>query len=257
MAQNNKVQSKYFSGQGILLIAEKDGTTGEPKGFTNVGNVSDLKISLKTNTIEHKESSTGARGTDFRLTTEIGCSVSALLENFSKENLAIALRGSVAAVVAGTAITVELMAYNGKTIALPHANVTIDTVTLKTPTTALVLDTDYTLNAEAGSINILPGSTLVTAATPVLIVVTYDHMAQTHVEAMTEAFMDYVLRFEGMNTADGNKPVVITIHRFSSDPLKELALITDKLGEISLEGSCLADLTRPGDVSPYFSEILA
>ena len=58
-----------------------------------------------------------------------------------------------------------------------------------------------------------------------------------------------------MNTADENKPVVVTVHKFSSDPLKELALISDKLNDITLEGTGLADLTRPAGVSKYFSVV--
>ena len=125
MPQNNAVQSHYFSGQGILLVAEKDAVTGEPKGFYNVGNVADLKITTKTNTIEHKETSTGACGVDFRLTTEVGCGVTAMLEDFSQKNLLMALRADGSDIVAGTAKTFKGIAYPGTTFALPHVGISV------------------------------------------------------------------------------------------------------------------------------------
>jgi hypothetical protein len=51
----------YYSGQGVVLLAERD-AQGKPTGFVPVGNVSDLKITVSTSVLEHKESHTGQRG---------------------------------------------------------------------------------------------------------------------------------------------------------------------------------------------------
>jgi hypothetical protein len=263
--QNNGVVTKYFSGQGILLVAKKDPTTGKPLGFRNVGNVSDLKISPKTSVLDHKESSTGARGIDKRITTEISCDVSAQLESIDKDNLAMALRGSVTDVTAGT-VTAELFtAYLGTTSALE--NISVSAVILKgtgaKSTDTYVVDKNYTVNAESGSINIMSAAAQTAAGAGILIIeegddlsVAYAFAAQSKVESLTDASQEYVLRFEGLNTAEGNKACIVDIYRFSPNPLKELALINDKLGDITLEGPALADMTRTTG-SKYFSETLA
>lgn len=262
MTAQNLVESKYYSGQGALLIAERDATTGKPKGYSHVGNVPDLKISISVSVTEHKESTTGQRAVDKRITTETKVNVSATLESLNKENLAKALRGTAAAVVAGSAVDEPVTAYLGKTSALAHVKVSTVVVksTDETPVT-YEAGKNYTVNPEAGSINILTTAEQTAAGAAVNIEdaeeleVSYSYAAQETVEAMTEAAKDYCLRFEGMNTELDNKAVVVEVFKFSADPLKELSLIGDGIGQMTLEGSAQADLTRLTG-SKYFREIL-
>lgn len=262
MPAQNLVESKYYSGQGALLIAERDATTGKPKGYSHVGNVPDLKISISVSVTEHKESATGQRAVDKRITTETKVNVSATLESLNKENLAKALRGTAAAVVAGSAVNEPVTAFLGKTSALAHVKVS-DVVVKSTDETPVTYEAgkNYTVNPEAGSINILTAAEQTAAGAAVNIddaeelEVSYSYAAQETVEAMTEAAKDYCLRFEGMNTVRDNKAVVVEIFKFSSDPLKELSLIGDGIGQMTLEGSAQADLTRLTG-SKYFREIL-
>src|SRR4051812_42166381 len=92
----------YYSGQGVVMIGTRDPVTGAPQGLIPVGNVSDLKISISTNVIEHKESQTGQRGIDLRLTTETKAQLSMTMENFNSYNLGLALRGTSTKVAGGT-----------------------------------------------------------------------------------------------------------------------------------------------------------
>lgn len=259
MPSNNQVTSKYYMGQGVLLIAPRL-ADGLPGGFTNVGNVSDLKIGLKTNVVEHKETSTGARGIDKRLTTEISCDVTATLESINSDNLAMAVRGSLSEVVAGSVSTTpeEVKVYLGKTSSLKNIKVAVTEVKTTGGTPVVLLaGTDYTVNDEAGSINF--AATIAGVVDGDVVEVKYTYAKQSKIESMTQGMLEYVLRFEGLNTAETNpdgsyKSVVVQIHRFASDPLKELALITDKIGDISLAGSALADLTKGASESKYFTE---
>ena len=58
---------------------------------------------------------------------------------------------------------------------------------------------------------------------------------------MTSLSTEKYMRFEGLNTADGGNPVVVEVFRFIVDPLKELALIGDGIGQFVLDGNVLAD----------------
>ena len=93
----------YFSGQGKLFVATL--VNGIPGQFRWLGNVPDFKPSFDTSKIEHKESYSGQRLLDKVITTENKAKVTAELEDWSKENLALAVRGAVNAVNAGTVTT--------------------------------------------------------------------------------------------------------------------------------------------------------
>lgn len=237
------VANKYFSGQGSLLLATKDGSSGDALGFTPVGNVSALTLSIETETVEHKESCTGARAIDKELVTEVAVNMAFTMENFSKENLALALYGS-SSEVTGASVADELVtARHDKWVSL--TNIKVSAVVVgddATPTVTYVLDTDYELNAETGSIKVLS-----TGSITDLQVVYVDYTFDTHevVEAVeTSSAPERWARFEGLNTANEDKAVVVDIYKASMQPLAELALINEEFGAMEIEAKVLSDATR-------------
>ena len=246
----------YYSGQGVVMLAKRD-ANGNPLGFNPVGNVSDLKIGVAVSTLEHKESSTGQRATDLRLTTETKCSLSMTVENFIADNLADSLRGASTTVASGTVTDADLTGFSGLISNLPHINVSSVVVkdTETTPNTLVAFvdadtDWDYRVNEEAGSI--ILNSDVATRATSMTIdadegialTISYSYGAQMLVDALTEGATELYMRFEGLNTAESNDPVVVEVFKFLTDPLKELALISDTVQQFTLEGSVLADATK-------------
>lgn len=332
--------NKYYSGQGVVLIARRNALTGKPLGFLPLGNVSSLKIAIATSTIDHKESQTGQRGVDKRLTTETKCNLDISMENFNNANLAMTLRGDVS-IRAAASVTGDVLAlYHGKILALARMGVT--SVVLKQNTNTLTLYAndqtayDYKLNADAGSVLLNDGSATpqtanmtiggavpsavtvgattsitcthasavgdyvalagfagadaallngkshritevtgttafkvatntlgktITIGTPLAVfdgtamTVDYTYSAQTQLDALTQGATERYLRFEGLNTADENKPVVVEVFKFAVDPLKELSLIADTIQQFNLAGVVLADpLQATG--SKFFRETL-
>jgi hypothetical protein len=73
----------------------------------------------------------------------------------------------------------------------------------------------------------------------------YTYAASSAVAFFTQAASEVALRFEGINTADSNKKVLVEIYRVALDPTKELGLISDELGKFTLEGNALVDTTKP------------
>jgi hypothetical protein len=254
------VQSNYFSGQGILLLGDRNTTTGKGSNFINVGNVSDLKIAVATTTLEHKESSTGSRGIDLRLTTEIKSTLSMVMESFNPVNLAMALRGQNIS-KAGASVTAEAHVFTNSMIST-LAHIGVSAVVVKKAAAVLVAYTtgmadgawDYKLNAQAGSIQwAKTPNTALLIATDAL-TVDYAYAAQNVVGALTEAAGEKFLRFEGLNTADGNKPVIVEVFRLASDPLKELALISATVQQYTLDGTILYDAVNTD--SHYFRQTM-
>jgi hypothetical protein len=242
----------YYSGQGVVLIGPRD-TLGKPAGLMAIGNVSDLKITVATTVIEHKESQTGQRGIDLRLQTETKANLSCTMERFDSANLGRALRGTATKETGGS-VTGESIVFNGIGTVVPLAHVKVSAVTV-TAGSALTLGTDYALNADAGSIEWLSSTaTQAMTAGTTTATVDYTYATQYLIDALTQPLTEYWMRFEGLNTADGNNPVIVDIFKFSVDPLKELALISDTIQQFVLEGSVLADpLQTTG--SKYFKVV--
>lgn len=237
--------SDYFSGQGKLFIATRDGS-GNPGAFRFVGNVKDLKFSLATSTLEHKESQSGQRLTDKRLVTEKKTSIDGVLEELNLDNLALALYGtkathSASTVTAEVAPTGLVVGDYYRTLYPKISNVVVKD-SAGSPAT-LVLNTDYSIeSANHGTIKILNlGSYTQPFKTD------YSHAAHTYVPMFNAAPPERWLRFEGINTAESNKPVLIEFYRTLLDPLKELALINDDFAGLSISGSALYDDTKTND----------
>jgi hypothetical protein len=247
-------------GQGMFTIAEKDATTGEPLKKVHVGNCTDLKLSQKTNTLVLKEAMTGARGDIARIDTGKECEFSAVLEDISKENLAIFLRAAVTSKVAGTVTAESVKAYAGGIIGLDNIGLVDDeTLIVKSADglTTYTKNTDYLVRTDCLEIPTTGAIATAAGAGSVVIKVDYHYGAQDHIQALTESQKEYWVTFYGLNTARSNKSVVVDIFKVSMDVLKEMALIQDKQAEINVTGSCLLDETRPSGTSPYYRSRMA
>jgi len=234
----------YFVGQGKVFIGSRD-NLGNPEALRFVGNVPSLKFSLKTEVIEHKESTTGQRATDARIVKGKSADFSCSLEDFSQENLALVLYGSSSQIASGT-VTAEAFPVGlaaGDFVALKGQAVT--SVVIKdsaaTPAT-LVAGTDYELNADHGSVRILNAGTYVQPFTA-----DYSRGAVTTINMLTQPLPERFVRFEGLNIADSNKAVLIELYRVAVDPLKELAMIGEAVASFDLSGSVMIDALKAGD----------
>lgn len=323
-------ESFYFSGQGVMLLGDRT-IDGKPAGLVPVGNVSALTLAVATTVLEHKESQSGQRAIDLRLTTEVRTTLTATIENFIAENLALAIRGNRTTKAAGAAAAEEILGYFGKVTPLEWVKVSNVVVTNPVGPTILTLfvdDTtpwDYKENLEAGSVRFngadtgqqfdtladdgeaitgvsiaadavisvaltarfavggyaaINGTTgtvstvlngffhkIVSIVTNVSITIEtstvgltytaagtaegdanglaleadYDFAGQELVDALETSPFTKWMRFEGLNTADEFRPVIIDVPKFTADPLRELAMIGDGIGQFLLEGSILAD----------------
>jgi hypothetical protein len=244
--------STYASFQGRVFLGKRD-ALGNPLEVRSPGNVAELKLSLKTEVLEHFESQTGQRTLDHRMVKQKSATVMLTIEEFTKENLALALYGSFVQNAGGT-VQAELIATPivGDRFLLAHPKVTAVVIkdSSTTPKT-LVLGTDYTLDADFGAIQFLRlddgAQTPVAYTAPMKVAYSFGQV--TEVGIFTQPLPERFLRLEGVNTAQGNAKVLVELYRVAFDPLKELNLISDEYNKFELEGSLLADNTKPVDAA--------
>jgi hypothetical protein len=236
----------YFSGQGRVYIGQRD-SNGNPLALRWLGNVPSLKIQLKTETMEHKEAYSGQRFTDLQLIKSKDGEFSATVEDFSLENLELTLYGQTSAVAAGT-VTGEALptgAVAGGIYLM--ANQFVSTVTVKDSNAApatLVSGTDYKVHTEQGAIEMLN----VTGFTQPF-KVDYSYGAAKRLAMFKTAQPEVWLRFDGLNTADSNKRVIVDLYRVVLNPTKDFSLVGDDIQKFELDGRVLADLSK-ADTGP-------
>ena len=150
--------STYASFQGRVFLGKRD-IDGLPIEVRSPGNVAELKLSLKTDVLEHYESQTGQRSLDHRMVKQKSAAVNLTIEEFTKENLALALYGNH---ITGTTGSVTAETIGGATpvvgdryfFAHPKVSAVVVTDSAGTPAT-LVAGTHYTVDTDFGALQFL------------------------------------------------------------------------------------------------------
>ena len=239
--------STYASFQGRVYLGKRD-AMGNPIEVRSPGNVAELKLSLKTDVLEHYESQTGQRTLDHRMVKQKSATVNLTIEEFTKENLALALYGNFVTGAAGT-VTGEPLGGVAPVIgdryflAHPKVSTLVVTDSATTPAT-LALGTNYTAETDFGALQFLEitGFTAPFKAS-------YAFGVATEIGIFTQPLPERYLRLEGLNTAQGNAKVLVELYRVAFDPLKEISFISDEYNKFEMEGSLLADSSKPFDAT--------
>lgn len=242
----------YFSGQGRVYIGARD-TAGNPQGLNFVGNVPELKVSLSVETLEHQESTSGQRLTDLQLIKTKKGEFACTLEELIAVNLGLALYGTTTEQVSGT-VTAEVLPNPitvGSLYLLAKQNVSSVVVKDSSATPKILPAGQYNLNAKHGSLSITDKTTDGPFVEPFK--VDYAYGAAQSTALFTQPLPERWVRFEGLNTADSNREVVIDLYRVAINPAKELSIITEELLKFELSGQVLADTLKPaaGDLGQF------
>ncbi len=237
--------STYASFQGRVFLGKR-ADDGQPIEVRSPGNVAELKLSLKTEVLEHYESQTGQRSLDHRMVKQKSATVNLIIEEFTKENLALALYGNH---VTGTGGSVTAEILGGATpvvgdrycLAHPKVSSLVIVDSAATPET-LTAGTHYTADTDFGAVQFLDITGLTAPFKA-----SYSYGVATEIGIFTQALPERYLRMEGINTAQGNAKVLVELYRVAFDPLKEIAFISDEYNKFELEGALLADSSKPFD----------
>jgi hypothetical protein len=240
---------RSYIGKGPLYFKVK----GEDGGLFPIGNCSNLEVSFDEESQELRDYTSPGGGNANILTSISNFSGTLVAHDFSADNLALALRGAVAEVAQGGAVSEETHSTNGtdgEFIPFDHIRDTGENLTVvKTDDTPLTEGTDYSVENNG----ILVIGTGAIDATGIKVSYTKDKAEIT--EALTSAGLEYELVFNGVNEAQGGKPVQIKLHRVKFSPAQGLSFIGDDFGEISMDFEALSDTTISGAGISKFMKI--
>lgn len=233
----------YFSGQGEIMLAKIDSVTFSVGAFRKIGNVPEFSIEMDSDQVDHNESTTGQRTKDFVLRRAKSMTLSGNIEDWTEDNMAWATNGRIKQITGG-AKTGELSPTDltvGGIWGLLGQKVTALTITDSTGSPVTVDPEDYTLDADFGTVTMksVTGYTLP-------LIAAYTSGATTAVTFMTDDNQMYALRFQGINTVN-NQKVLVELYRTLKNPTGSIPFINEELGQISIAGEALADLTKDVD----------
>ena len=114
------------------------------------------------------------------------------------------------------------------------------------------IGTDVTVDYQNGVIAVPDGSYIGYHASETF-EIDYTHLGYAKVDAFTQTSLERYMRFEGLNTVDG-EGVIIDIYRASLDPVTGYQLINEELGQLEISGNVLLDTLQQGG-SQFFRQI--
>jgi len=234
-------QETYYYGQGKVKLATLE--NGKLGAWRWVGDVSALSIALEIEKIEHKESYSGQKALVRSFPIGKTSTIKATLNSLSPENLALCLYGtplnSDAGQTTAEILPADLQVGDIVTLANPGVSDLVITDSAGTPKTLAA--EHYALDAAYGSVEILslPASPALTQPFKAA----YSYAASKQVSIFTSPQPLVALRYEGVNLAEGGAPIIVELYKVATDPLQELALISDGNGIAGMEisGGVLLD----------------
>lgn len=235
-----------FIGVGQIYLALRSGSHNP---LLSIGNCSELAYSFDEEKKTQKDYTNPGGGNANILTKIDNFRGSLKMHDYTAANLAKALRGQAANVVAA-AVSDEAHATAGVTGALIPFNFNYDNavapVITLTNATACVEGTDYELTPN-GILTLAGGNIDVNG-----VLCSYTKATAEVMEALVEAGQEFVLYFDGLNEAQSGKAVSITNHRVKFSPAQGLNFLGGEFGEIPLEFECLSDSSIGGaGISKY------
>lgn len=237
----------YYYGQGRLSAAIRDAVTGLPGKFMFLGDVSAFSVKLSADKITTNESFSGTMAETVSISSKKTATVDMTWKTLNPDNLAIALYGKKVVIPTGEVTDEALDATLAVNDTFYLANPGVSDLVISDSTAGaaktLVEGTDYSLDdANFGRCTLLK-----TAGFTMPLKADYSYTARVAVGLMTNLQQNIALRYEGVNLANGNEPVMVDLYKVATDPLAELPLITtgNDVAGVQVTGGVLADPSKP------------
>lgn len=233
-----------FSGQGKVYIGTAQVVSGirQPGILAWIGNAKTFKINQEEQSSQRNESFSGSRLPYRRLAQGRSGTVDISFDEFTDDNMALALLGAITQVAAGAAVvgyTFPSGAKVGSVLAVPAKNLSLTALkdSAGAPAT-LVAGTDYDLDAFAGTFTLKNLGAYVQPFKA-----DYTPGGFKKIAALNQPVQELYLRMDGINTDDGSRAIV-DIFRARLAPISGWDAISEDFVDFEMQAAILADTGR-------------
>ncbi len=262
----------YLLGRGRLYLAPllADGT---PDCYRDVGNATDLSLTVTTESVEHQSSRQGTRVVDADCILSLKIEIGFTLDEMNYQNLAQFFLGDATAAaftnpaIAGvTNQPITTSAKKGvwyqlvdgvsgdRIYDIETANLSVRRDPSGTPV-VLVQGTDYEVDEDNGMIFILSTSATVIVGDELDFTLAADAGANPNIHqmcALTSGVTNVAVKFVSLDGCDSDKVQEWQFHRVNLKPEGELPLIGDEFATMGFTGVAQAE-NQAYPTCPYFS----
>ena len=232
-----------LSGQGPAFWANRDANGDPIAPFTWFGNAPTFELGMATEELTHKESYTGLRAIDARITTELNATINITVDDFRETNLELATRGDGNA-LAGGAVATETVLSGAPALNTLYAVNSLGRVSgfSLTDNGSPITSTKYSWDASG----VFQFSDVAGMTGP--IVASYTNAAARQVGIFKNAAPEIWTRLYGKNTAvsvgTDFERMIVDVFKTRLDPAKTISLISNEFNTLEMTGSALSDTTR-------------
>lgn len=237
-------QPQVFKGIGICHM-RRNGIANAI--LRDLGDVETLKMTNRSNSLEWKQHRKPGGGNLHKHDTLAGITLDVQMQEWTDENLALALQGKIVVLDSETVTGEEIVLQPGGFCVTAFPGPKNITLTKTQGSTPIALSA---VEVSGAGVRVPADSTVITEVTPATIA--YTSTAATRVEPLVEAGAEYYLLFDGLNETDGTA-VIVEVWRWKAPPAEELSLIDgENPGKLLAKGEILADPSRPAGESPFW-----
>lgn len=246
-AVSNLTRNRSFRGGGGIYLREV-GSTVDTHFF--LGNADNFSFAINEETQNQRNYTVPGGGNIASTSTITDVTATVNVLSINPNAAAVALRAMITT-NAGAAVTGETHTVNKDSFLaldnVPDLTQTL-TVTNTGASTTYTAGTDYLIRNNG--IFIANDGAITDGES---IVVNYTSKSTYGIETLTRAAVEYEVYFDGFNEADNGKSVVVRCYRVSFTPTQALSLIQEEFGALPFEFQVLADSSRGGSDSQYFT----
>lgn len=246
-------QETYHYGQGKVYLLERLSGGGRgPRVW--IGDVSELTGSITEESFTHQESYSGKKASVRKLFLSKTMEWSATMHELSAANIARFTDGTVVTTAAGTVTgeglgTVEV----GDELKLENWGVSNVVITDSAAPTPATIDAEH---YEVDAFGNVTFNSLPTSPAPTMpLLAAYSHEAANQVAFLNAPRKEYALIYEGINLAEGEKPVVLELYKVAPSMLQTLSMITNgnqlASAPITIEALLDSAMSATGSLGQY------
>lgn len=234
----------FFQGRGNVHLAVT--SEGAVQAYKRHICPDAFSIDLATESFEHINKCGATDVPDYRGIRSLSGRVTLSFANVEDLNFATAVLGTVTAAASGSvsneAIPVDLDAGDFWFLGGLERHRGITALVIPD----MILDTDYTLDAETGKV-----TALVDIDVSPNKLASYNYADPASVSMLSAAQQEYAVMFEFINKADSNNKGSIELYRVRFDPPTNMDFLSDELQVLQLVGTVLADTTKDADDTEF------